>query len=89
MGMICQSCGMSYDKDKLCGTEADGSLSRNYCRYCYKNGEFTNNFTMEEMIKHNLKYLNEFNKYSDKKFSKDEAQAEMMKFFPTLERWKK
>ena len=32
------------------GTEADGTKSREYCNYCYENGAFTANCTMEEMI---------------------------------------
>ena len=32
------------------GTEADGSLSKEYCSHCYQNGQFTNpNLTMPEM----------------------------------------
>ena len=86
---ICQSCGMPMDSDEVRGTEADGSLNPDYCIYCYKDGKFTNDMTMEEAIEHNLQYLDEFNKDSDKQFSKDEARAEMLKFFPTLKRWKK
>lgn len=87
--LICQSCGMPLENDEMRGTEADGSSSQEYCIYCYKNSEFVGDMTMDEMIEHNLKFLDEFNKDSDKKFSKDEARAEMKKFFPTLKRWKK
>ena len=32
------------------GTEADGSLSQEYCSHCYQNGQFTMpNMTMTEM----------------------------------------
>lgn len=39
---MCQSCGMPLSKDpEKGGTEKDGSKSKMYCSYCYKNGEFT------------------------------------------------
>lgn len=49
---VCQSCSMpmSMDPDGG-GTEKDGTLSEEYCSYCYKNGEFVDDFeTPEEMI---------------------------------------
>jgi uncharacterized lipoprotein YddW (UPF0748 family) len=85
---LCQSCGMPLNSNEVRGTEVDGSLSQDYCVYCYKDGKFTSDLTMEEMIENNLNYLDEFNNDYDKKFSKDEARAEMQKFFPTLNRWK-
>ena len=38
---ICQSCSMPLDNAALLGTEKDGSLSQEYCKYCYQHGEFT------------------------------------------------
>jgi Putative zinc ribbon domain len=38
----CQSCGMPLKRDpKGGGTNADGSISKMYCSYCYEKGEFT------------------------------------------------
>ena len=36
--------------DENRGTNADGSRREDYCDYCYKNGEFTQEFTMTQMI---------------------------------------
>ena len=36
--------------DENRGTNADGSRSEDYCMYCYKNGAFTQDFTMGQMI---------------------------------------
>ena len=63
--------------------------STEYCVYCFKEGKFTQNISMEEMIDHNINYLAEFNKDSDKKFTKEEAIEMMKQYFPTLKRWKK
>ena len=46
---ICQSCGMPM-KAETFGTNADGSPSEDYCRYCYTNGEFIDKVSMEEYI---------------------------------------
>ena len=47
---FCQSCGMPMTEESLYGTERDGARSELYCTYCYQNGAFTQEGTMEEMI---------------------------------------
>lgn len=88
MNLYCQSCGMPMQTSDLFGTDKDGSLNREYCCYCYKEGEFVQDCTMDEMIEHCVKYLDEFNKGCDTQFSKEEAIAQMKEFFPMLKRWK-
>ena len=39
---ICQSCSMPLSSGELSGTEKDGSRKKDYCKYCYENGRFTN-----------------------------------------------
>jgi len=47
---FCQSCGMPMKKDPLHGgTNSDGTRNEKYCSYCYQNGTFTFNGTVEEM----------------------------------------
>ena len=48
---FCQSCGMPLTEDVL-GTNADGSKNEDYCMYCYRDGHFLQDCTMEEMIEH-------------------------------------
>lgn len=45
---FCQSCGMPLTDDGMCGHRADGSIHFDYCQYCYKDGAFTNDCTMDE-----------------------------------------
>ncbi|MDL2320360.1 zinc ribbon domain-containing protein [Alistipes sp. OttesenSCG-928-B03] len=85
----CQSCGMPMQKPDDFGTNADGTPNHDYCAYCYKDGAFTQELTMEEMIEHNLLYIDEFNKDSPKQFTVEEAREELHKFLPMLKRWKK
>ena len=35
--------------EDILGTNADGTKNEEYCIYCYKDGAFTGDFTMEEM----------------------------------------
>ena len=84
---ICQCCAMPIDETTF-GTEADGSKNEEYCQYCYADGHFTKECTMDEMIELNLNYLEEFNKDSEVKYTIEEARATMKEFFPQLKRWK-
>lgn len=86
---LCQSCGMPLADPTLLGTNRDGSENEEYCIYCYKEGAFTQDVTMDEMIDHCLKFLEEFNKDSDNQLTKENAMAQMKQFFPLLKRWKK
>ncbi|NDV68441.1 zinc ribbon domain-containing protein [Dysgonomonas sp. 25] len=86
---FCQSCGMPLNADADHGTNADQSLNDEYCTHCFQNGAFTRDCTMDEMIETCLLYLDEFNKDSDKAYTKEEARAGMKEFFPHLKRWAK
>jgi len=70
---FCQSCGMPLNDIAVLGTEADGSKNEEYCCYCYANGHFTADCTMDEMINHCAQFVDEFNKDSEIKMTKEEA----------------
>ena len=59
---FCQSCGMPLTKNEDCGTNADGSTNYDYCQYCYKDGKFLQECTMDEMIEHCSQFVDEVNK---------------------------
>ena len=84
---FCQSCGMPLSEDIL-GTNADGSKNHEYCIYCYENGAFTEDFTMEQMAEHCSQFVEEFNKNAGQNLTASEYKQELLKFFPTLKRWK-
>ncbi len=81
--MICQSCSMPLT-DEVLGTEQDGSKNHDYCMYCYKDGAFTGEQTMEEHIETCVPFVSNGDPWPDA----DTARAEMRKLFPTLKRWK-
>lgn len=84
---ICQSCGMKMQPE-VYGKNADGSPNSEYCKYCWVDGHFSKDETMEEMIESNLQFLDEMNKEDGTNLTPDEARAEMMKYFPSLKRWR-
>lgn len=84
---ICQSCGMPLS-DGVFGTSADGTTNREYCCYCFKEGRFEQDCTMDEMILHCVQFLDEFNKDAGTRMTREEAIAGMRAYFPQLRRWK-
>lgn len=78
----CQSCGMQLDNPDLQGTEKDGSKSDEYCKYCYRNGDFINpNMTLKEMTSLVITQMEKMNidsKIIDK----------VLSALPNLKRWK-
>ena len=48
---ICQSCGMTMAAMQHFGTNKDHSLNKDYCSYCYQNGEFTEESTAYSYLK--------------------------------------
>ena len=85
---FCQSCGMPLNAENL-GTNADGSKNEDYCMYCYQNGKFTNDCTMDEMIEFCAQFVDEVNKNMPKPMTKEEYKDMMRQYFPMLKRWKK
>lgn len=84
---FCQSCGMPLTADNK-GTNAGGSSNEDYCIYCYKDGRFTQDFTMEQMIEFCAQFTDEINKQSGQNLTQEQAKDMMRQFFPHLKRWK-
>lgn len=80
---ICQSCGMPMQEEQY-GTNRDGGKNDGYCCYCFKDGEFTRECTMEEMAE----FCAPFEVESGCAGTPEEGKARLMQYFPTLERWK-
>ena len=86
---FCQSCGMPLTRIEDCGTNVDGSVCFDYCQYCYKDGRFLQDCTMDEMIEHCSQFVDEVNKQMPKPMTKEEYKQMMRGFFPMLKRWRK
>ena len=85
---FCQSCGMPLTEDVL-GTNADGSKNEDYCMYCYRDGKFLQDCTMEEMIEHCAQFVGAVNEGLEKPITKEEYIGMMKTYFPQLKRWRK
>lgn len=85
---FCQSCGMPLTTEIL-GTNADGSLNEDYCKWCYDKGAFLQDCTMEEMIDFCVKFLDQVNAVSGSNYTEAEYRSQMEEYFPHLKRWKK
>ncbi len=85
---FCQSCGMPLSKNEDCGTNADGSICFDYCKYCYQDGKFLQDCTMDEMIEHCAQFIDEVNKNIPQPMTREEYITMMQRFFPMLKRWR-
>lgn len=83
---FCQSCGMPLT-DNILGTNADGSKNDEYCIYCYKDGAFTGDFTMEEMVEYCSMFVEEYNKNTGQHLTCCEYKDVLRQYYPMLKRW--
>ena len=78
----CQSCAMPIGPDEA-GTEADGSGSHEFCKYCYQGGAYTDDITMDAMIEICVSAMAEV--HPD--MPAEQARAHLAATIPTLKRW--
>ncbi len=78
--LACQSCGMPIIPEEM-GREKDGTPNTHYCKWCWDNGDFLKDLTMEEMVEWCLPYMPFGDPESNRTF--------LTNLLPTLERWKK
>ena len=86
---FCQSCGMPLQNEADYGTEAGGARSEEYCTYCYQNGGFTADCTMDEMIDHCSRFVDEVNKHIPEPITREQYKDQMRQYFPLLKRWRR
>lgn len=83
MEYYCQCCSMPIPDPALHGTEADGSPSESYCKYCYQGGDFTTqNVDMDEYIEATAQM-----EADALGISREEAVSLMATLLPHLKRW--
>ena len=79
--LICQCCGMPLD-DTIIGTDKDGVLNDDYCKWCYADGQYTYN-DMDELIDVCVKHM------ANDSFSEEQAREYMKQVLPQLDYWKR
>lgn len=84
MSYYCQCCSMPIPDSELHGTEADGSKSDDFCKYCYQDGDFTaKGVNMDEYIEATADMEAEA-----LGISREEAVSLMSTLLPHLKRWR-
>ena len=84
-GLFCQSCGMPMARSEDFGTNANGTNSGEYCRFCFQKGKFTDpGITMEQMIDKVAGFMVKM-----QRLTKAKAKETVKNFIPNLKRWKK
>ena len=79
----CQCCSMPIPDPAMHGTEADGSASGSYCKFCYEGGEFTaKDVDMDEFIEATAQL-----EADALGVTREEAVSLMATLLPHLERW--
>jgi len=78
----CQSCGLPLDEETDYGSEADGTQSEEYCTWCYLDGSFTGEESLDAFIEHSAPYM-----AKAAGISEDEAVSYLAVVLPTLGRW--
>ena len=79
----CQSCGMPLGEG-FYGTEADSSPAKEWCKFCYQNGVFTDaTLTQDQMIAASIKHMTRGEKMSD-----EQASVMAHAVIPQLKRWR-
>ena len=79
--LICQCCGMPLE-DEIIGTDSDGSLNEDYCKWCYADGQYTYS-DMDELIEVCVKHM------VKEDFSEEQARAFLKQTLPQLDYWKR
>lgn len=80
---ICQSCSMPLNDEKLFGNNQDGSKNEDYCLYCFKDGKFTSDETIEGMIEICVPHM------VKQGFEESKAREMLNGVLPSLKRWAK
>ena len=79
----CQSCGIPMDSEASYGTDSLGAETPDYCIGCFKNGAFTFDISMEEM----LFFSTPQTLFAVPSGAEENAFREMRALFSSLKRW--
>ncbi len=80
---ICQSCGMPLLCESDFGTNADKSKNEEYCHYCFQNGAFSKDETLEEMAESCIPFALQAGEYPNQ----EAARRGLMQGLKKLKRW--
>jgi radical SAM superfamily enzyme len=74
---------MSLVNKKFCGTNKDGSLNNEYCKFCFADGKFRDEgISMQEKINRNISMAIKMG------MNEEKARKIANSIIPKLKRWK-
>lgn len=80
--LICQSCSMPMETEEVIGTDKDGSKNKDYCIYCYKNGEFLDGLTnLADFTEYSMQFAEQAG------MTEEEMREHCKNVLPNLKRW--
>lgn len=79
--LYCQCCGMPLDDGSI-SKETDGTFNEEYCKWCYREGEFIYT-SIEELIDFLVEHT------ANEQWTKEEARRFFESELPKLNHWKK
>lgn len=80
--LFCQCCGMPLENDADLSREPDGAINEEYCRWCYRDGEFA-----YKSVQELTEYL--VGAFSGPQWPEADARAYYGQALPKLPHWKK
>lgn len=80
--LICQSCSMPLENEEYMGTNNDNTKNNDYCIYCFKDGKFNDDMTLEEFSEYSLQFAEQAG------MTVDEMKEHCKNVLPNLKRWK-
>lgn len=78
--LVCQCCGMPLE-DSVLSREPDGSLNKEYCKWCYTEGKFAYS-SLEEL----LDFLE--GTMSNESWTPEQVRTYLQGYLPQLKHWK-
>jgi len=79
---------LNLSKVQYLGTRSDHTYSDEYCYYCLRDGEYTVDYTMQQMLDVWIKYTDKYNGYAGTDYAPDELRTVLSERMPALKRWK-
>lgn len=79
---------LDLTKVEYLGTNSDQTPSHEFCYYCLKDGEYTVDYSMQQMIDVWVKYTDKYNVYADTSYQPGELKEILCQRLPGLNRWK-
>lgn len=79
--LVCQCCGMPLEDSNI-SKEINGTFNEEYCKWCYKDGEYMYK-NMEDLIDYCVEYM------ANENFPEEQVREYLKNLLPKLNYWKK